>query len=118
MIVRLAHWATTSLGLWVLALTLSTASACDDGKKGITRIEPNFGNVSGGDTVVLYGKGFKPGLSVKFGRRTARNVIIEADTRIRVTTPSGPEGAVDILVTDESGEATKLAKAFTYRRSR
>jgi hypothetical protein len=113
MIARLHFSARTIL----FALLLATPfAACDDGKKGIKRIEPSFGNVAGGDTVVLHGKGFKPGLSVKFGKRKARNVVIESDTKIRVKTPSGPEGKVDVFVTNQSGEVTKLSGAFTYRR--
>lgn len=90
--------------------------ACDQ-SEGVKEVQPNYGNVSGKDDVVLIGKGFKTGLTVVFGKHKATNIVVESDTKVRLKTPAGPEGAVDIYVTDSSGKTLMLKKAFTYRKA-
>lgn len=82
----------------------------------IESVEPPFGNIAGSDDVVITGQGFTPGIVVHFHKREASKVVIESDTRVRVKTPSGPEGSVDVLVTDPSGKSFVLQRAFTYRK--
>ncbi|MBW2733402.1 MAG: IPT/TIG domain-containing protein [Deltaproteobacteria bacterium] len=105
------RWTALSAGL-LLVFVLG----CDQ-SEGIKEIQPNFGNISGKDDVVLLGKGFKTGLTVTFGKQQATHIVVESDTKIRLKTPAGPEGVVDIYVTDASGKTIMLKGAFTYRRA-
>ncbi|MCK5799765.1 MAG: IPT/TIG domain-containing protein [Deltaproteobacteria bacterium] len=110
------------LGRFVARLTLLAVvtilgfslGACDQ-KKGITGVQPNFGNIAGNDDVTILGKGFKPGLEVRFAGGKAKGLVIESDTKIRLKTPSGTAGKADISVTDEAGHTVVLKDAFTYR---
>lgn len=99
------------------ALLLTFVLASCDQKDGVKEVQPNFGNVSGKDDVVLIGKGFKPGLTVTFGKKSATGIVVESDTKVRLKTPSGPEGKVDIYITDASGKTVMLKEAFTYRKA-
>jgi hypothetical protein len=105
---------------WVLGLFVSLVVAASFGckKEGlkINEIDPPFGNIAGNDDVVITGHGFEPGLVVTFRKRKATKVVIESDTKVRVKTPPGPEGPVDVVVTQPSGKSFVLEDAFTYRR--
>ncbi len=102
--------------LVVLSAALCTLVAgCESGTK-IKSIEPNFGNVAGNDSVVIVGLGFKNGMQVHFGKREAKNVVIEGPTRILVTSPSGVEGKVDVTLTRDDGKTFVLRDGFSYRR--
>ncbi len=113
---RVCRGALKLLGLVAVMMLVVGVMACDN-KKGIQEIKPSFGNIAGNDEVTLIGKGFKPGLEIRFGGRRAKGIVIESDTKIRLKTPSGPQGKVDVVVIDEAGKTTVLKKAFTYRRA-
>lgn len=99
----------------LLVTALLLASGCESGTK-IKSVEPSFGNVAGNDTVVIVGTGFRNGMQVHFGKREAKNVVIEGPTRIQVTSPSGVEGKVDITLTRDDGKTFVLRDGFSYRR--
>lgn len=80
------------------------------------RVEPNFGNVAGNDDVIVHGQGFKAGTVVFFGKREAKNVVIESPQRITVKTPAGVEGKVDVTIQRDDGKSVVLRDGFTYRR--
>ena len=115
-----------SMGVWTrrsaiagaLALAcLGLAATGCDSKDGVHKIEPNFGNVSGNDDVALIGKGFRPGLTVRFGTKAATHIVIESDSKVRLKTPAGPEGKVDVTIVDETGKSVSIPAAFTYRKA-
>jgi hypothetical protein len=98
----------------LLAVVLfSLFSACKSGTR-VDSLEPDHGNVSGNDSVVILGGGFKPGMTVYFGKRQADKVVIEAPGRIRVKTPSGPAGQVDVVIVDPDGKSFGLQNGFSY----
>lgn len=103
--------------LLTIILFHALISGCSQ-KEGVQKIMPNFGNVSGNDDVAFVGKGFKPGIEVRFGNSKAKKITIESDTKLRVKTPSHPAGIVDITIIDDSGKARILKKAFTYRKNK
>ena len=105
----------TVLPLFILAIAIAIAGCTKSGNH-ISGIEPNFGNVSGSDDVIIKGNGFKPGMTVHFGPHQATSVIIDSATRIRVKTPSGPEGKVDVILTTEDGQTFGAPNGFEYRR--
>lgn len=88
---------------------------CESGTR-ITSVEPAFGNVAGNDDVVIHGGGFKPGLVVQFGKSQVKGIVIDADNRIRVKTPAGVEGKVDVIVVRDDGKTLVLSNGFTYMR--
>ncbi len=99
--------------LFILALFFGFVMGCQSGTK-ITSVEPNFGNVAGNDDVVIQGNGFKPGMVVRFGKNEVKNVIIDSPTQVRIKTPSGVEGKVDVIIILEDGNTLMLKNGFTY----
>lgn len=96
------------MAVWLLV-------SCESGNH-IKAIDPSFGNISGNDDIVIRGSGFKPGMTVLFGKHEVKSVVIDSPTEIRVKTPSGVEGKVDVIITTEDGKTFGLREAFTYRR--
>ena len=90
--------------------------ACQKKGNHISEIEPPFGNISGSDDVIISGNGFKPGMTVHFGSHQATRLVIDSPTRIRVKSPSGSEGKVDVIITLEDGTSFGMTKGFEYRR--
>jgi hypothetical protein len=84
----------------------------------VSEIEPPQGTYSGGEEVIIKGNGFQPGragVSVRFGRREATNVVVESLSAIKVTTPAGDKSvAVDVSVVFDDGKAFVLKSGFQY----
>lgn len=99
-----------------LLLLVSGFVGCKGKGLKIEEIDPPFGNVAGNDDVVIKGQGFEPGLVVHFRKRKASRVVIESDQMIRVKTPPGPEGPVDVVLIEPSGRSHVLENGFTYRK--
>lgn len=76
-------------------------------------INPNVGDVLGGDSVTLTGTGFTGATSVTFGGVPVMGFTVNSDTSITVTTPLGSAGAVDVTVTTSGGSAT-LSNGYVY----
>ena len=101
---------------WTLLIMASLAiTGCESGTR-IKALEPNFGNVSGGDTVLIIGSGFKTGMTVQFGKHEVKHVVVDTPSRLRVKTPSGAEGKVDVIVTRDDGKTFMLENGYEYRR--
>ncbi len=81
----------------------------------IVSVEPNAGNVAGGEPITIGGSGFSQGsATVLFGDRKAIDVQVVDDGTIHVTSPQGIEtGTVDIHVSTDQGLA-KLEDGFLY----
>ncbi|MAB80752.1 MAG: hypothetical protein CMJ89_15495, partial [Planctomycetes bacterium] len=88
----------------------------DDGPT-ITSILPASGTTEGGTSVLVFGRGFQNAssgpLSVTFGGLPATNIQILADTAILCDTPTSNPGPVDVVVSNDIGQAVFPA-AFTY----
>jgi len=63
--------------------------------------------------LTVTGKNFRPGASVKLGKRDG-GVVSVSDTRILVTTPGESAGIVDVTVVNPDGTSATLLKGFTY----
>ena len=98
----------------VMFLFLAFAG-CESGTR-IKALDPAFGNVSGGDTVLILGSGFRTGMTVQFGKNEVKHVVVDSPSRMRVKTPSNVEGKVDVIVTRDDGKTFMLTKGFAYRR--
>ena len=104
-------------GVVLLFALMALGGGCEKKGTGITEIEPSYGNVAGGDSVIIKGHGFSTGMSVRFGKHAVKNVDVDGNNRLRVKTPSGPEGAVDVMLIDNTGKSYLLRDGFTYTSS-
>jgi hypothetical protein len=80
----------------------------------VTSISPNSGSTSGGTAVTITGSNFASGAAVKFDSIAATNVNVVNTTTITATTPAHAAGAVNVIVTNTSGQSGTLSNGFTY----
>jgi len=79
----------------------------------VTRLEPNNGPDSGGNTVTIRGVALGDARSVSFGGAPALGFTVESDTAIKATAPPG-HGEAEVRVTGSSGEASPLQAVDGY----
>lgn len=79
----------------------------------IDSVTPAGGGTAGGTAVTIKGTNFAGTTAVSFGGTAATNVVVVDETTITCTTPAHAAGAVDVVVTDDSGPVTEVG-AFTY----
>jgi hypothetical protein len=74
-----------------------------------------FGSVTGGTTVTVKGTGFTSGATVQFGSTPATSVTVLSSTSLKVVTPPGSPGVVDVTVTASDGTSPVVnGDRFTY----
>ncbi|WP_029100292.1 IPT/TIG domain-containing protein [Brevibacillus thermoruber] len=71
----------------------------------INSIVSDSGHVNGGETVIISGDNFRPGVTVKFGVNSATNVQFINEQQIAVIAPSGTQGEVKVEVRNDDGQA-------------
>lgn len=101
-------------GFAALALV---ASCQKGGDLKIEKVEPDQGTTNGGEEVTISGDGFVPGKTqaeIRFGRKKAETVTIASTSKIKVVTPVGDKGPVDVSVAFDDGRVFKLANGFRY----
>lgn len=135
--------ADSSAALFVLAFTLSGCGPTEEGDSGIAlpdagepevdsgdglpdssigvgtlqadRVVPAYGRYTGGNVVVIRGRGFDDFSQVLFGGRMvqpADHRLID-DRRLAVVVPAGDIGPVDVDVTVD-GETVTIENGYTY----
>jgi hypothetical protein len=105
------------LGICLGAALLVGACKPGGGALGVEKVEPPQGTIVGGEEITILGSGFQPGRTqaeVRFGRKKADSVIIAAANKIKVVTPAGDKGPVDITVAFDDGRAFKIPNGFRY----
>src|SRR6185295_6676213 len=80
----------------------------------VTGVNPTSGPTAGGTSVTVSGTGFAAGASVTFGGTNATGVVVNNSTTITATTPAHAAGAVDVVVTNSTGQSGSKQNAFTY----
>jgi hypothetical protein len=81
----------------------------------VASVNPNSGQLAGGNSIIITGTNFVLGATeVTVGGAAAKDVTVNASTRLKAITPSGTAGAADVIVTTAGGSAT-LPGGFTYR---
>lgn len=83
----------------------------------VDSVEPSQGTVAGGEEITILGGGFEPGKTqaeVRFGRKKSESVIIASDSKIKVLSPSGDKGPIDVSVAFDDGRQFKIPNAFRY----
>ena len=82
----------------------------------VESVTPSKGSSIGGEEVVIKGSDFRAGISVFFGENAVRQqdiTLVDYKT-LKVITPAGAAGTVDVKVENTDGELGVLSKAFTY----
>lgn len=79
----------------------------------ITSITPSTGPAAGGTTVTIKGTRLDGVSAVHFGATPGTDLKVVSATELRVKTPAGEAGVVDVVVEADTGNVTK-ADGFTY----
>jgi hypothetical protein len=76
---------------------------------------PAQGNVSGGTTVTLSGRGFQSGMTVTFANTPGTSVVVLTSRQATVVTPATTmPAAVDVVATNPDNTTSTLPGAFTF----
>jgi IPT/TIG domain len=79
----------------------------------ITRVEPDVGPVSGGDTISILGHNFESGAKVNWAGRFVLARFVNPQ-ELTLVVPPGRRGPVDIEVVNPDGRHFVLENAFVY----
>lgn len=111
----LISFGAVAVGALMLLLTVQSASATHT----IISVSPSSGPTAGGTVITITGTDFPTNvdLEVTVGEIEATNVSVNVEgTMITATTPPHAAGAVNVVVTDTSGESDSETRVngFTY----
>jgi hypothetical protein len=101
----------------VASIAILTGCPQSGGPLKVDKVEPPQGTTAGGEEITIRGEGFQPGKTqaeVRFGRKKADIVTIAATNKIKVVTPVGDKGPVDVTVAFDDGHAFKITNGFRY----
>ncbi|MFF4442395.1 IPT/TIG domain-containing protein [Streptomyces sp. NPDC001621] len=73
----------------------------------VTSVTPATGPAAGGTTVTIRGTRRAGVSAVKFGAAAGIALVVVSDTELRVKAPAGATGAVNVVVSADSGDVTK-----------
>ena len=79
-------------------------------------VSPSSGTVAGGDEVTVFGAGFAPGLSVRVGEASLKDVALVDASRLCGRVPAGSAGSADVSVS-LGGASVVLPGGYAYRDS-
>ncbi|CAM5235734.1 IPT/TIG domain-containing protein [Streptomyces griseomycini] len=79
----------------------------------VSTITPATGPAAGGTTVTITGTRLDGVTAVNFGATPGTELKVVSATELRVKTPAGAAGAVNVVVAADSGNVTKTG-GFTY----
>jgi hypothetical protein len=93
-----------------------TTGPTTDDPHAVLATDPPHGPFTGGQRVIVVGKGFSPEVKVWFGESEAQDVIAINPATIQVTAPPGPPGEVDVIAQNGDDESTRrsLVAGYTY----
>ena len=94
-------------------VTPPTASAVQI-QPSIAAVTPNAGSTGGDAWGTITGSEFQAAATVRFGERPVRQVHVRDSTTIMFWTAAHAAGTVDVVVTNPSGLAARLAGGYTY----
>jgi len=96
-------------GIVVLALEKTS-----DSPPFINRLSARTGLKTGNSEIRIYGENFLSGLGVFFGESAAKSVNVVSKQEIRVKTPVGELGTVDVTVQNPDGQIARFPSVFSY----
>ena len=106
-----------ALCIGVFALNTACPQSGGGGNIKVEKVEPPQGTTAGGEEVTIAGDGFSPGKTqaeVRFGHKKSEIVTIASTSKIKVVTPAGEKGPVDITVSFDDGRAFKIPNGFRF----
>lgn len=108
-----------ALGLALCIGVFALGAACPQsgGAVKVDKVEPPQGTTAGGEEITILGDGYLPGKTqaeVRFGHKKSEVVTISSTNKIRVVTPPGEKGPVDVTVSFDDGKAFKIDNGFRY----
>jgi IPT/TIG domain len=108
-----------ALGLVLSIGAAAVLAACQQGggPVKVDKIMPPQGTTGGGEEVTILGDGFQPGKTqaeVRFGRKKSEIVTIASTGKIKVVTPVGDKGPVDVTIAFDDGKSFRLSNGFRY----
>ncbi len=77
-------------------------------------VSPSSGTVVGGDEVTVYGAGFAPGISIRVGGASLKDVALMDSSRLRGRVPAGNAGSADVSAALD-GRTVLLPGGYAYR---
>lgn len=80
----------------------------------LASVTPSQGVGTGGTQTVLTGTGFKSNMLVFYGGYTASFSAVQSAGIATATTPPGPQGLVDVVVTNADGQSSRLRNGYLY----
>lgn len=80
----------------------------------LLQLDPDNGSIAGNTAVSLYGNGFRPGMVVTFGTRSATVVDVKSPHLAVLRTPRGDVGLVDVKVANGFSASHTLKAAYGY----
>ena len=107
----------TTTGTTAAPYLLSIASNCTAGgglgAPTVSLVTPDNGDAVGGNSVVIDGSNFAPGVQVFFGANAATVTSFSA-TSLTVTVPPGVDGLVDVVVRNASNLVATQTGGYRY----
>lgn len=80
----------------------------------IISLEPGFGPIAGGTTVIVKGANFVTGSSITFGGSPGTSTTFIDDETYATVTPNHAQGFVDVVMTEAGGASFTLRNGFKY----
>src|SRR5258707_8745414 len=97
----------------VARLVVSVPSEQAEGGLQVVDVQPPEGK--SGTVLMIKGRGFEPGVTVKIGAASLEMVTVTKDgTALAGLVPAGPAGAADVTVTNPGGASIVLSGKFKY----
>lgn len=84
----------------------------DATKPSVTEIVPGTGPKKGGTRITLTGGNFTGATRVTFGGVKGTHLAVLSDARLRVTSPKGPKGTVNVVVKGPKGSSAAVPYVY------
>jgi Bacterial Ig-like domain (group 2)/IPT/TIG domain len=111
--VNLLNWSTYSA--MPAQFNVSRASKAIDFKPSIKSLSFNGAPTAGNLRLIIYGRFFANGASVKFGSVSSSSVSVDSSEQITTIVPTGTVGTVDLTVSTAAGTSSVSASTkFSY----
>lgn len=100
---------------WGVPITLGNYFVYEAPARDLHMVTPDRGAMAGGTLVSILGERLDPGVRVRFGEAEALSIVEAGDpSQIRLKTPPGTPGIVDVTVVWPDGMQLTLPDAYTY----
>jgi hypothetical protein len=106
--------------LALIVLHLATSLGCGDDTPAqptedlrLFTVSPSSGPAGTATAIVIVGAGFQQGATLRLDNVVTPSTVISSG-QLRATAPAHAAGAIEVAVTNPSGQTTRLERAYTY----